>query len=303
MSKMKMQLPIPNQLIYWHSLNKRAALTQKQKKYYENIKKGFAGEKIWYSWLNELSQEVIILHDLTFIHNTSAIQIDFLCIFEKSMIAFEVKNYKGEVHVEGDRWKSGAGNEINNPLLQYLRSKSLLSPFLKNLKVNLPLEYYIVFVNPEFFPYQLPYSKHVILPQQLKRFWSHLNQMSSVLGGKHEEIKKLILKQKEQYQSQTVPCEWTDLKKGVSCPICDGLMIKRKRTVCCGQCDKSLSLDKAILYNIKELELVFPKIKISTNLVYEWCGCEIDKRVVYRVLKNNFKHLGNNKNRYYVREE
>lgn len=298
---MKMQLPIPNQLIYWHSLNKRAALTQKQKKYYENIKKGFAGEKIWYSWLNELSQEVIILHDLTFIHNTSAIQIDFLCIFEKSMIAFEVKNYKGEVHVEGDRWKSGAGNEINNPLLQYLRSKSLLSPFLKNLKVNLPLEYYIVFVNPEFFPYQLPYSKHVILPQQLKRFWNNLNQMSSVLTHRHEEIKNRIISQEEKYASRTVICELTDLKKGISCPDCEGFMMKKKRNVYCEQCDKPLTFDNAILSNIKELEMVFPEKKLSTSLVYEWCGREISYDVVYRVLKANFKQLGRNKNRYYVR--
>lgn len=62
-----------------------------------------------------------------------------------------MKNDEGDVYVDKDeRWLSASGNEMSNPLLQLKRNASLLAPFLKNLNIQLPLNYYLIFVHPDF---------------------------------------------------------------------------------------------------------------------------------------------------------
>ncbi|MDQ0270557.1 nuclease-related domain-containing protein [Cytobacillus purgationiresistens] len=169
-------------------LNKRLIMPPQKKQYLENLTKGAEGERHWEGWLNQLSNESIILYDLTLEYKHTIFQIDALCIFQKTIIAFEVKNYEGDFYINGDIWSSASGSEIKNPLLQVQRSESLLRPLLKTLNIQLPIEYYLVFVHPDFMLYQAPPHKKMIFPQQINRYIRHLNNIPSKMSRAHRDI-------------------------------------------------------------------------------------------------------------------
>jgi hypothetical protein len=67
--------------------------------------------------------------------------------------------------------------------------------------------------------------------------------------------------------------EYTMLKKGPLCADCFSfLTYDGDRKVFCEKCDYEEHIDSAILHSVEELKLLFPDKKITTNLVYEWCG-------------------------------
>jgi hypothetical protein len=75
-------------------------------------------------------------------------------------------------------------------------------------------------------------------------------------------------------------------------------LIKRNKVVCakCGALEK---VEDAILRNVKELVLLFPDYKITSQSVYEWCMLDLNKRTFCRILKKNFTSFGNTRDTYY----
>lgn len=67
----------------------------------------------------------------------------------------------------------------------------------------------------------------------------------------------------------------------------------------CKDCESEEEVDSAILRCVEEIRLLFPDKKITTNCVFEWCRGAVSKKVIRRILKRNFKALGEKKDRYF----
>jgi len=134
----------------FRSLITRMDLSQKDKQYYLILEKGFEGEKNFNLLLENYPSDCLILNDLLLERNSTLFQIDTLIISQKKIYHFEVKNYESDYFIEKDVWYTTSGSEVLNPVNQLERSKSLLRKVLHDLGSNLPLESYLIFINPDF---------------------------------------------------------------------------------------------------------------------------------------------------------
>ena len=147
----------PLELLILRSLNNRMELLNKEKNYYINVEKGFAGEKKFDEWMEEfLNEEWLVLNDLLLERKNSVFQIDSLLITAEKIYLFEIKNYEGDYYIEADRWYTLAGKEILNPISQLDRCESLFRSLLHHLGNSYVIESYVVFINNHFSLYEAP---------------------------------------------------------------------------------------------------------------------------------------------------
>ena len=126
-------------------IHPRMTLATKEKQNYLNLEKGWEGEQKFEVFLEHHLREGLILNDLLLEKNNTVFQIDSLVISSKKIYLFEVKNYEGNFYVENDNWFTIKNIEIKNPLDQLKRSESLLRRLLHDLKLNFPIESYVIF--------------------------------------------------------------------------------------------------------------------------------------------------------------
>lgn len=116
---------------------------------------------------------------------------------------------------------------------------------------------------------------------------------------------KLMAAHQNEYPfSKYPPYQFDQLKKGKMCAMCHSLStFQRDRRLVCNDCGHEEAIEAAFLRAVTELRLLFPDRKITTNLVYEWCGEDEGeggsrKRVV-RILRKNLGAKGYGRWVYY----
>lgn len=280
-------------------LHNRITFPEEEVKYYLKLEKGFEGEQLFDKWLEQFSHDRFILNDLLFEVNNTTFQIDTLLITQETLYQFEVKNYEGDFYVDGENWFANSGKEIKNPLLQLLRSESLLRQLIQNLGINIPIKSYLVFMNPEFHLYQAPRNLPIIFPTQLNRFMEKLNKNQSKLNGRHKKLAEQLLSKHiiESPYKRLPKYEYAELVKGIVCPNCQSFL---DATLTCANCEYNEDTTSAILRSAKEFNMLFPDKKITTNSIYEWCNKNKSKRTILRILSNNFQYVGYGKSGYYI---
>ncbi|MEH7234540.1 nuclease-related domain-containing protein [Bacillus sp. JJ1562] len=294
-----------DELLTLRSLNIRSELTAKEKFYFENLERGYEGELKFDSKIQDLGEERYIINDLLLEVNNSFFQIDTLIISQGVIHLIDIKNYYGDCYLNSDNLYSvSTGREYKNPLTQLSRCSSLFRQLLQNLNLNYLVDATIIFINPEFTLYQAPLDQPFILPTQINRFLSDLNNVSSQLNDGH---KKLAQKLMELHQPKNpfalLPTYTYDqIKKGSYCKNCKSFRVSIKHHVLlCTSCGEQEKIDQAIIRNVKEFSLLFPHQKITTQAIYEWCKLDLCKRTYSRVLKKNFSSIGSTRNTYYNR--
>ena len=176
-----------------NALNSRMDLAEKEKQYYFNLKKGFEGEVVFDGHLKRIVIQSLILSDLLFEQNHSHFQIDSLMISQSLTYLFEVKNFEGGYYFDGETFKKINGTEVKNPLLQLERNASLLRQLFNSIGYKIPIEPYLVFVNPDFTLYQAPLNKRIILPTNINRFILQMNHQRSILNNQHSRLSERLL--------------------------------------------------------------------------------------------------------------
>ncbi|UOK60002.1 NERD domain-containing protein [Bacillus sp. OVS6] len=146
----------PLELKIYKSLSSRMDLVPKDKNHFDNLLKGYEGEKRFDDWINASESDGILLNDLLFETNNTFYQIDSLYVAPHTIYLFEVKNYSGDFFIEGEKWYSSSKLEIKNPILQLKRNESLFRRLLQENKFSFSVEAYVVFINHEFHLYQAP---------------------------------------------------------------------------------------------------------------------------------------------------
>lgn len=293
-----------NELKMLRILNTRFDLSAEEKKHYLNLEKGYEGEVKFDLLTEQLQCECYILNELLLKVNNRSFQIDTTIIFQETINFSEVKNYNGDFTYEKDIFKTVRGKEYQNPLEQVNRNKSLLRPFLHDLGCNLPIVGNAVFINPEFTLYHASPNLPFIFPSQLNQFMKKLNTTQSHLNHHHKLLAEKIvaLHQTKSPYSIQPEYQYKKIQKGFTCGICRTFNISissDKRILICGECGYEEMIETAILRCVEEIKLLFPDLKITTNIVYDWCGQIGSKKRIHRILIRNYNLKGFGQWSYY----
>ncbi|WP_246027714.1 nuclease-related domain-containing protein [Lysinibacillus antri] len=286
-----------------NSLNIRMQLSDKDKQYYYNLKKGYEGECLFDTFIEKLQCDCLVLNDLLLKTNNSTYQIDSLLILSDSIDIFEVKNFEGDYYYQSDRIYKRPKTEIMNPLTQLTRTESLFRQLLQNLGYRISINAYVVFINPEFTLYQSPLDKPFIFPTQIHRYLKQLNTIPSKLSRNHRILAdKLLSLHLEDSPFKQIPAyDYDRLQKGIMCGFCNSLLDFVEGNKCiCVQCGHPEIIESAVMRSVKEFKLLFPDKKITTNIIHDWCNAVPSKRRISRILNKNFQMVGVHQWAYYV---
>lgn len=293
----------PLQLQILEQLKKRQQLSTEDFSYLTSLKKGYEGELQFDETLERLTCEHIILSDLVLEVNRQTFQIDSLIITGKGVNLYEIKNYQGEYIYENNEMKMLSSKKvIIKPSTQIDKTRSLFNILLEQLNYNMTVRAYVVFVNQEFLLYQVSPNPTLILAPKLKK---HIEQLSLIETPLEFEHKRLADKLKDLHLTDNrfikLPeYHYNELKKEVICPHCqNNLRTLTERTTRCVKCDYSEANTDIILREIEEFQLLFPNIRLTTYIIYDWCGKMYSKDSIRRTLKKNYKEIGTKKGKYY----
>ena len=292
----------PKELLILEQLHKRLKLPNQFKQYYFSLKKGYEGEIIFDSLTEKLQCECLILNDLLLEVNNTTFQIDSLIIAQGNVLFYEIKNYDGDYYYEKDKLYKKPKFEIINPLDQLSRSSSLLRQLLLSLGYNLPIESFVVFINPNFTMYQAPIEKPIIFPTQLNHYLGNLDSSNSKLTVKHKKLAEQLVKLHKTNSSYShLPSyDYEQLRKGIICNNCHSFSVSvNKRHCVCTDCGQAEPVAKAVLRTVSEFKLLFPDRKITTNIIHDWCKVIRRKERIRKILKTRYKIVGVRQWAYY----
>jgi hypothetical protein len=291
---------IPFELIILRILDYRTDLSDKEKLQLSNKEKGYEGEVKFDTLIQDL--ETLVVNDLLLEVGDTVFQIDTLIIFYGRIYLIDVKNYEGEYCYESGMFKTITGSEKKDPMLQLNRCHSELRQLLQKYGFNMPIDAFLVFINPEFTLFQPTQNPQIILPTQVNSFIKRLNKMTSKLSDKHLKLADLLvsLHITENPYVRVPKYNYETLERGMTCGTCHSFDVSVSRTrVTCNACGCEERVESAVLRNVEELRILFPEIRLTTNLVYEWCKVIPSNKTIRRILKLNFKAIGNTKESYY----
>lgn len=249
-----------------------------------------------------------IFHDLS-LSSDSTFQIDHFIKTPYFGVILETKNIGGTLEFKDNppqliRTKEdGERNSFESPVVQLERNCELLSAWLKERSIHLPLYGAVVLAYPKqivavppaktrlLFPNMIP-SFLKSLPMQAKKLDSaSFNWLSTELINSHRPfIPKPIC---ESYQ-----LPFGDFQPGVRCATCGKLgMIKIPRSWHCPFCKVNNNL--AHIKSLEEWFLIF-KRSISNRECREFLQID-DKYTAHRILQSmNFRYEGTFRNRTYI---
>lgn len=293
----------PLELELYELIRQRKTLTKQEQLYCLNLEKGYEGELLFTSFTTQVNGDFLLLTNLLFENHQTTFQIDSLLITRGQIYLYEIKNYEGTFYFEGDKFYKSSNREIVNPLHQLQRAESLLGQLLKQLGFSLPIHGFVVFVHPSFALYQAPLGMPLIFPNQIQ--W-HLQQVSDQTGNLDPLSKRLAAKllevNKDSSRHQRLPnYTYDELRKGITCAKCGllGVVILERKCVCTS-CGHKENKRDAVLRSVKDFIKLFPETKITTKQIWDWCGHVLSKKIIWRVLSENYKAVGEKKTRYYV---
>lgn len=270
-----------------------------------NLTKGYEGELKFYYLLQEyLTSKSINLFDLRLELNKSEFQVDSLLVFQNKIFLIEVKNFDGDFVFHDDSWYSvHFKKDIQNPLQQLKRCELLLKETFHQLGIHLPIESFLIFINPTFTLYNSPRKQQIVFPGQLHRFLNMLNNTPSTLTKNHRELKEELIHRHITVSSREIlpKYNYEELRKGIICINCGGVLVKRTVfKLRCESCQEEESTDSAILRSVHEFQVLFPSKKITVNSIYNWCSTIISKGIIRRVLADHLEMVYRGKYSYYI---
>jgi hypothetical protein len=296
--------PIPAELIVLRILNDKMEFSEKEKLHLYNQEKGYEGEVKFDDKTAGLENDNLILNDLLLEVGESLFQIDTLIIFSGVIYLIDVKYYEGEYYYDEEGvFKKKTGSEKKDPMLQLKRCHSLFRQLLQKYGYTYPTEAYLVFNNPEFTLFLPSQNPQIILPTQINSFMKKLKMITSRLNERHSKLADLLvsLHITDNPYTRLPKYNYDKLNKQLTCCNCHSCSLSVSRSkITCNQCGSEERVEAAVLRGVDEMRILFPGIKITTNLVHEWCGVIGPKKKIRKILLKKFVLLGHGKYSYFV---
>jgi hypothetical protein len=281
------------------SLYFRMELSAEGKQHYLNLKKGYEGEVEFDTLTNSLDSKFYILNDLLLKSSNTTFQIDSLLIAQMAIIICEIKTYEGDYYYKDEGfYLCKSDKEITNPFHQLQRCETLLRQLLQNQGFDLPIEGNLIFIHPEFFLYQAPQNKQIIHSPQLPSFLKKLSAKPSNLNGNHRKVADFLLNAHitDSPFSQVPVYDYGGLRKGCQCGVCESFdVFCGEGRISCISCGAVELIELAVLRSVEEIILLFPNIRITTNLIHEWLKVVDSKKTIRRILLKHYKLVGHGK--------
>lgn len=271
----------------------------------EKLEKGYAGELQWDSLLtNGLSSpSYLTMNDLLLTNSSGyTFQIDSL-LLKRKLTIFEVKNYDGEYFLENNRWYTLSKVEIQSPLIQLQRTETAFRKLLKDLGINIPVEAYLVFVNPDFTLFHAPIHSSILLPSQLNRFIQTASRDHYGITAQDETIAEQIVScHLEKNPFERLPSySYQELTKGIPCSFCGMFLFPFSQSyIYCKSCGNKELVDAAVLRSIVEYQKLIPETQLTTNGITDWCGGAVSEKSVRRILKKQFISQSSKRYTYFI---
>lgn len=291
------------ELQVFRCLKNRMEFTEKEKKYYVNLEKGYLGELVFDELTKNLVDNCLIVNDLTLEVTNNIFQIDSLLIFNEMIYVYEVKNFEDNFYIESNKWYTlPSRKEINNPILQLDRSETLLRKYFQIHRFSFPIESKVVFVNPTFTLYQAPIDLPIVFPTQLQHLQSTLKSKRGTLTAQHTKLAKQLC---DDHMVTTrflrVPSYcYETLRKGMQCRNCGEFFGEWGEILLhCKNCGDFESVEAAFVRTVKEFKILFDRRKITTKEIYDWCRIIPSMRLVRLLLNRYLNTMGIGRSTYY----
>lgn len=271
------------------SLATRGALSDKQKQYLVHLQKGFSGEQLFDQLTTQLSDHCFVMSDLLLQpYLSNAFQIDSLILTGKALYLYEIKNYSGEYYYGEDMLLKDRNFKVSNPLLQVQNTKNKLTIFLKELHYDIEIKAYATYVHPEFTLFNAPKHESILLPTQLKKHFTAIENQNTPLTAIHKKMAADFAAHQitqSPFANDIPDYSFDDLRKGLSCEKCRSLDLELQRIKYhCRACSYENAINAALLASINEYHRLFPNDNLSTARLYIWCAEAISKKRIIRVL-------------------
>lgn len=282
-----------DQLKILESMNSRTQLSRSEEQYLLNLKKGFEGEELFDKLIDEhLGKEVIVIKDRLISCNGSTAQIDALIATGNTFYLYEVKNYEGEYMQLSGQFRRLKGQEFICPSIQLSRTEKVLQQLLNQWTESPEIRSFVIFVNPAFTLYDAKISNPFILPAQIK---GHFEKLKNGQTQPSKSIMRIVNKLQhestsgDKYRGTPQHYAYDEMRKGLLCSDCYSFNLKlSQRQAVCRDCGRKWKNDTLLLNHIDEVSLLFPEMKITTSLVYNWIDGKMIKRRIGRLLKNHY---------------
>lgn len=286
-------------------LDKRMKLPLEDRNRLRNMEKGYQGEEAFDSFVNQhLKGEALILNDLLLNSNGNTFQVDSLIMTPSKMYLFEIKNFSGNFINTAGQFHTQNGKVVNHPSIQLKKTRTLLNKLLQDWDSDMHIEANTVFINLTFFLYQADKADPFIFRQQLEFYLGSIGSHKLALSKQHRYIADQLLQSQRleaPYQKELPHYTFEGLNKGLSCTSCYSLTINRnQRTAECRTCKKREPLHDVIRFNIEQYHYLFAQSPITSAFIYDWIGKSVDKRVVTKLLKQDYKKIGHSKGTLYL---
>lgn len=295
--------PVP--LLLYETLLSRTELSPEEKLRYEQLHKGFIGEKTLERTLTSLTlKNIVHLFDSLFEITETEFQIDCILLSSDTIFLLEVKNYTGDYYIENDKiFNVRTRTQIYNPLNQLERSEFLFKRLLNEMRVDMQVRSYIVFINRDFMLYGASVQLPMIFPSQVERFLRKIDANAKPLTRNVLQLqRKLTEWRKERSAYERLPeYDISQLKRGLFCKKCSGELDRNgKQLLICTNCKQNYHLEEAALYAIAQYHLLFPKRKITPKNIIDWCGGSLSNNFIRKILNNNLNILEKGGHTHYV---
>ncbi|MFL2100382.1 nuclease-related domain-containing protein [Mycobacteroides abscessus] len=284
------------------SLNYRTDLKVLEKKEYSNHTKGFEGETDFDIYPEILPADNLVINDLLLKENGQMFQIDCLILKENTIFLYEIKNYSGSYDYKNGALHGQSDFIISDPLTQVHRSQPLLHNLVRKLGFQMEIKSKVVFINPDFYLYELPRDKPFIFANQLPRHFEQMAKITSVTNVAQSQLaNQLCALHIDNYRPLDLPqYDFSVLKKGIICPRCFSFdHINTRQNRICSACGYKETASDAIIRSADECHLLYPGLNVTKRLITLWCGEEYDEQRVQRVLARHSHTHGHYKSTFY----
>lgn len=287
-------------------LNSRADLSEKDKRNYFTLRKGYEGEIQFDNMLERLQCDCLILSDLLLRASNSTFQIDSLIIISNTVYLFDVKNYEDDYIWDAvdNRMLKKPDFEITNPLTQLKKSEQHFRKWLREHKLDFPVVASVVFVNPRFTLYQATPDLPFIFPTQIERdIIERLNSNSAKLTHKHKKLADQLINShiNDNPYSQIPAYEYEKLRKGIMCAKCSSISVFLDGKFClCPDCGHKETVEAAVIRTAEEFRLLFPERKLTAGTLMDYSKVINNRKRMSRILEKHFTMVGKNRWVHYI---
>lgn len=293
----------PKELIIYELLQSRMEFTIENKMKYKHVLSGYQGErKFALNVLERIQANYIAMYDVLLDYNGALTQIDCFIFLPQKVLLLEVKNFRGEFMLQNEQFISlTTKNYYQNPLHQLRRAELNVQNIFQGMRVNIAIESFVVFVNPEFTLFTEK-NDRIILPTQLNSFLGRLNQEKYSLTNMEIDLVNRL----KSYHTAINPMEripqykFETLQKGITCGNCRNWMQRQGNSFICFSCSNKESINSAILRSANEFEMLFPNEKITSRKIRNWTGNSVSQKTISLIFDCYMQKINRGKKTNYI---